>query len=131
MDSYEGPLIVAALEQQARCGADAIQIAAAVAAMWSHVEQALTPVIGMQGVAALYQRSLVLTGREHIWLSELGQGLPLGIYLAALKEALSVRDSTEAAHAGGELLQTFYALVAGLIGQSLTRRLLRSLWQAS
>jgi hypothetical protein len=129
MASHEGPLIVAALEHQVRDGAPATEIAATVADTWRHAEQCLTPIIGPQGMAALYKRSVVLTGRSHSWLGGLDEQVQSTVDLTALTSALAVRESAEAAQAGGELLQTFYRLVAGLIGPSLTDRLLRFMWQ--
>lgn len=132
MDSHEGPLFAAALEQQVRSGASATQIAAAVTAAWRYAEQCLTPVIGRQGVAALYKRSLLLTGRSCAGLAGLHEGVGANsVDLTTLTSALAVQKSAEAAQAGGELLQTFYGLVASLIGPSLTHRLLRFMWQTS
>ena len=129
MDSQDGPLVAAALEHRVRDGAPATHIAAAVADTWRHAEQCLSPVIGPQGVAALYRRSLALTGQSHPWLASLNDQVQAGVDLTALTSALAARESAEAAQAGGELLQTFYGLVAGLIGPSLTHRLLRFMWQ--
>ena len=42
-------------------GADAEQLADAIVAMWLEIDQALHPIIGHRGVAALYNRSLHLT----------------------------------------------------------------------
>ena len=129
MDSYEGPLIAAALEHQVRGGAPAAQIAGAVAATWLHAEECLTPIIGSQGVAVLYKRSLLLTGRSHAWLHGLHEDVTSSVDLAALTAVLAQQESTDAARAGGELLQTFYGLMNSLIGASLTHRLLRFMWQ--
>jgi hypothetical protein len=130
MDSHDGPLIAAALEHQVRSGAPATQIAGAVAATWRHAEQCLTPVLGPQGVAALYKRSLLLTGRAYPWLAGLHDSVSSSVDLSPLTSALAARQSAEAAQAGGELLQTFYGLVVGLIGPSLTHRLLRFMWES-
>jgi hypothetical protein len=129
MDSHEGPSIAAALEHQVRSGAPATQIAGAVAATWRHAEESLTPVLGPRGMAALYKRSLVLTGRSHPWLAGLAEGASTTVDLAALTGAMTQQESNDAALAGGELLQTFYGLVNSLIGPSLTHRLLRFMWQ--
>lgn len=129
MDSHEGPLIAAALEHQVRSGAPAAQIAAAVAATWRHAEECLTPIIGSQGMAALYKRSLLLTGRSHYWLADLHQEPTGSLDLTALTTLLARQESSDAARAGGELLETFYGLVNGLIGASLTHRLLRFMWK--
>ena len=128
MDSQEGTLI-ALLEQKVGRGVSAAQVAATVAAMWRHAEEGLVPVIGPQGVVALYQRSLLLTSRAHPWLAGLGQIVPQTVDLEGLTAALAQQESIDAARAGGELLQTFHGLVNGLIGSSLTRRLLRHMWQ--
>jgi hypothetical protein len=128
MDSHEGPLIAAALEHQVRSGAPAAQIASSVAATWRHVEESLTPIIGPQGVAALYKRSLLLTSRSHPWLAGLDERTPSTVDLTALTAAMTQQESNDAAIAGGELLQTFYGLVNSLIGASLTHRLLRFMW---
>ena len=129
MDSHEGPSIASAFDDQVRRGSSSTQIAGTVAGTWRHAEQCLTPVIGPQGVAALYKRSLLLTGRSYPWLAGLHEGVSSSVDLTPLTSALAARASAEAAQAGGELLQTFYGLVTGLIGPSLTHRLLRFMWQ--
>ncbi len=129
MDSHEAPLIAAALEHLAASGAPAAQIAGSVASTWRHVEESLTPILGPQGVVALYKRSLVLTSRSHSWLAPLVEAAPGAIDLAALTAAMTQQESNDAGRAGGELLETFYGLVNSLIGASLTHRLLRFMWQ--
>ena len=131
MASHEGPSIAAAFEHQVRSGASAGEIADAVASTWRHIEESLTPIIGPQGVAALYKRSLLVTSRSHTWLATLSAGAPNQLDIAALTAALTQRESNDAALVGSELLQTFYRLVNGLIGTSLTHRLLNFMWQIS
>jgi hypothetical protein len=129
VDSREAPLIAAALERLVDSGASPGQIADSVAATWRHVEESLTPILGPQGVTALYKRSLVVTARSHPWLAGLPEGPPNTVDLAALTATMMEQESKEAARTGGELLQTFYGLVNSLIGASLTHRLLRFMWQ--
>ena len=129
MDNHPAPAIAAALDHQVRAGAPATQIAGAVAATWRHAEECLTPILGPQGVTALYRRSLLLTSQSHLWLTGLLEGVPTTVDLAALTAAMAEQESNDAAQAGGELLQTFYSLVTSLIGASLTHRLLRFMWQ--
>ena len=50
-------------------GADAEQVADAIVAIWLEIDQALNPIIGHRGVAALYNRSLNLTAAAHPWLA--------------------------------------------------------------
>jgi hypothetical protein len=95
------------------------------------VDEALTPIIGQRGVAALYRRSLYLSGAVHPWLSNTYEGVQPGMDLGALRSVLALQSSAAVADAGSHLLQTFYDLVATLIGPSLTARLLRSVWATS
>jgi hypothetical protein len=109
-------------------GADSAQIADAVALTWSEIDAALTPVIGQRGVAALYIRSLYLVRSAHPWLASADDGAQTAIDLARLKSVLAQQSSSDAAAGGGALLQTFYDLLASLVGRSLTERMLRSIW---
>ena len=117
------------LAQRAAEGADAAQIAEAVASTWKKIDAALSPIIGHGSVAVLYMRSLHLIDPAHPWLADMHQGVQTTIDLAALKSILARQDSETAAAAGGALLQTFYELLASLVGPSLTERLLRSVWE--
>lgn len=108
----------------------AAQIADAVVATWKKIDAALSPIIGHGSVAVLHMRSLHLIDPAHPWLADMHQGVQTTIDLAALKAILAQQDSeTAAATAGGALLQTFYELLASLVGPSLTERLLRSVWE--
>lgn len=99
--------------------------------MWQKIDTALTPIIGRGSVAVLYLRSLRLVEPAHPWLAGLHQDAKPGIDMAGLKSLLSQQDSETAAVAGGELLQTFYELLASLVGPSLSERLLHSVWEES
>jgi hypothetical protein len=90
-------------------------------------EAALGPIIGLQSVGAVYQRSLYLTRTEHPWLAlacgEWTQTDPLLV----LKKTVSrqpLHSATTAVHA---LLRTFRKLLNHLIGPALTGRLLHDL----
>lgn len=48
-----------------------------------------------------------------------------------MKSEFAQQSSADAASAGSVLLQTFYDLLASLVGLSLTERLLRSVWANS
>ena len=119
------------LVQRAAEGADAAQIADAVVATWKRIDAALAPIIGQGSVAVLYMRSLHLIDAAYPWLADMqqGDGVHVTVDLAALRAILALQDSAAAAAAGGALLQTFYELLASLVGPSLTERLLRSVWE--
>lgn len=120
----------APLAHRVGAGADAAQLAAAVFAIWAELDDALTPILGPRGVAALYQRSLHLAAQAHPWLAAPNEDDPPAVGPAALQSALSRQSSGAAAAGGSAFLQTFHELLASLVGHSLTVRLLRSVWAA-
>jgi len=109
-------------------GADAEQVADAILAVWQEIDEALNPIIGHRGVAALYKRSLNLTAARYPWLAAGQQGVLAAVDLGALKAALAQRAPAEAAVGGRALLQSFHTLLCSLVGASLTDRLLVSVW---
>lgn len=109
-------------------GADATQVADAVAAVWSDIDQALHPIIGQRGVLALYNRSLKLAAARHPWLADGHPGALAAIDASALHAALARQQPAEALAAGQALLVGFRELLSSLIGASLTDRLLGSVW---
>ena len=111
--------------------ADAGQIVEAIVATWQEINAALTPIIGAGGLAALYKRSLYLTGAAHPWLAGAHEGAQTDMDLAPLKAVLRQQSSANVAAGGDALLQTFHALLVSLVGPSLTDRLLRSVWANS
>ncbi|MGZ5797684.1 MAG: hypothetical protein ACXWJG_12290 [Caldimonas sp.] len=128
MHPPKSPPIDAALAHRAREGADASQIAGAVAERWQRAEDALAQIIGKRGVAALYKRSLHVAARSHASLTGLHLDVHDNADPAALVSALSRESNVDAAAAGGALLQTFSELLASLVGASLAERLLRPAW---
>ena len=112
-------------------GANAEQVADAIVAIWLEIEQALQPIIGRRGVAALYNRSLHLTAVAYPWLAIDQPAVPAAVDPSGLRAALVQQTVAEAAVGGSALLQTFHELLASLVGASLTDRLLRSVWTPS
>ena len=117
--------IEAALAQLVASGADSGSVADAACSVCQGIAAVLSPIVGQQGVAALYRRSLHLTRAQHPTLSALNE-LNDPADFVALREALSRQTSTNAAAASGALLITFHDLLSSLIGPSLTERLLGS-----
>ena len=112
-------------------GADAEQVADAIVAIWLEIDQALHPIIGHRGVAALYNRSLHLTAVAYPWLAIDQPAVPAAVDPAGLRSALVQQAAAEAAAGGSALFLTFHELLASLVGTSLTGRLLRSVWTHS
>ena len=128
MHSDPSDEIAAFLARHAGSGASAAQVAESVAATCRDIEDALTPIVGARGVAALFHRSVHVAAQTHAWLKEIEVGLPASVDLHALTALLSRQSVADAAAGGGLLLHTFHELLASLIGASLTSRLLRSAW---
>lgn len=106
-------------------GADSARIAEMAFALWGRVQSALAPIIGQRGFAALFKRSLLLASAAHGPLADVAAAADSPDSLAALRATLAGQSSTNAVAAHGALLQTFCDLLAGLIGESLTERLLQ------
>jgi hypothetical protein len=108
--------------------ATAGQVAVALGAMWHELDAALSPIIGPRGVGALGQRSLHLAAASHAWLAVSPSNGSAMLDVSVLMPLLAQRSSDEAAAAAGCFLESFHALLASLIGPSLTERLLRPVW---
>ena len=116
--------MVAPLDIRSRDRPNGTAVADAAVAQWRAVVAALAPIIGSHGVAALYYRSLHLAAKVHPWLAhERGADAP-PIDLVALRSLVAGRDAASAAEGSDFLLRTFMELLAGLVGVSLTERLL-------
>ena len=115
----------ARLAQLAADGAEAPRIADSAVAMWRDINAALTPIIGQRGVAALFKRSLFLTGAAHASLAATLDDVDALGSVVALRATLEQQSSAAAIATNGALLQTFSDLLINLIGESLTERLLQ------
>lgn len=120
--------IAATLDAAVLAGASSEEVATLVAAAVRGIDGALAPVIGSRGVAALFRRSLHLSRPEQPWLPATADGNESSLDLASLTSALATRTSAEAASGGAAVLDRFFSLLASLIGDPLTERLLRPIW---
>lgn len=130
-ETQDSPGWAAPLADWLRDGANTEQVADAVVSIWTEIDRALYPIIGHRGVAALYNRSLSLTAVAHPWLGIGHQGVLAAVDPSALKAALRQQSAAEATAGGNALFQSFQALLASLVGPSLTNRLLRPVWAHS
>jgi hypothetical protein len=103
-------------------------VAAAFVDIRLEIDQALQPIIGDRGVAALFNRSLSLSSAGFPWLAQGPAGVLAGADPASLNALLAAQPAREAAAGGNALLQSFDELLASLVGRSLTDRLLGSVW---
>lgn len=128
MGSPEAGSIQAFLAQRVREGASASQIAETVVSTWQRISDALAPVIGQRGVAALYKRSIHLTIPGNPWIAACTGSMPDTMDLSVLRTVLARQAGVEAASGGGALLAALRELVGTLIGPKLTEQLLASVW---
>ena len=105
--------------QPAAAGSDWIQ-------PWRRIAQQLCPLIGDSGFCALFGRALHLVGPEHAWLAPQQSCRAPDQLFAALEERMAGVDAGRAAAANDTLLRTFTQLLATLIGEALTQRILSS-----
>lgn len=86
--------------------------------------EALSPIIGQGGVAALYMRTVHLACAQYPWLSAVYEAsLPAGDF-TALRAAMAGQFSAQATAAHDSMMQSLHELLHSLIGASLTARLL-------
>ena len=105
---------------------EASQTATALLSIWADIAVALQPVVGIQGVAALYDRSISLTARAHGWIADARTGADTVADLAALRTAVTRQTPVDAMAGADELLHNFYDVLVSLIGSLLSDQLLRS-----
>jgi hypothetical protein len=107
---------------------DADATAEATAATWRLVATQLTPVIGARGLDVLFNRALHQTSVEFPWLAMAVDRGGSASPLPSLMLCLTGQLASSAAEASYTLLLTFTELLAALIGESLTTRLLAPAW---
>ncbi|WP_399507105.1 hypothetical protein [Xanthomonas translucens] len=91
---------VAALARQAAAGTEASVVAASVAATWRQIEQALAPILGARGVAALFKRALFLTKGGFPWLHDAFVAIEASSEHNALEHFSRGAEPTKRCHCG-------------------------------
>jgi hypothetical protein len=121
--------IRATLARHAGDAPDPNAIAAATLTTWHQMAARLTPVIGVRGGDVLFGRALHLTTAAFPWLDMAGARADQAALLASLQARLAGQETAAVgAAAAAALLATFTELLATLIGESLTERLLGPVW---
>jgi len=129
--SEESRRIVASLAHRVGPNADIEKVAHAIISTLQDMGAALTGIIGQQGVAALYRRSLHLSTSTHPRLASTYDSVQGSMDLTALSSVLAEQSEADALFFGEVLLTTYYELLTTLIGPSLTVRLLSGVWEPS
>ena len=105
-------------------------VADAVLDIWKQMAARLEPVVGARGVDVLFGRALQLTSKEFPWLKTSADSGNSAASLSSIRDCLEARDKDVAAEVGLALIAGFTELLAGLIGEPLTDRLLGTVWGA-
>ncbi|WP_085315557.1 hypothetical protein [Derxia lacustris] len=118
-----------ALARLLAAGADAPAVAAQGCALWRRAAAALLPIIGRQGVAALFRRSLLQARADWPLLAGVHDAAAEPLDFSGLLDALALATPADAARAQVALFDAFCTLLASLIGSALTDRLLLPVWE--
>ena len=109
---------------------NAAAIAEATASTWRLVAETLASVIGARGLDVLFSRALHQTSATFRWLEVAEDRGGSAGSLPGLMACLTGQHTSTAAEASYTLLVTFTELLATLIGESLTTRLLGPVWDS-
>ena len=104
---------------------DAPDIANAITLVWNRIDLALRPIIGKRGVDALFRRCVDLSVPTYPWIAVLSADMLSSMDLEALRDVLSRQEPIHLTAASDAMLTQFHAMLAELIGLSLTERLLQ------
>ncbi|MDO8654460.1 MAG: hypothetical protein Q7R66_19995 [Undibacterium sp.] len=96
--------------------------------LWQRLAVELISIIGADGFDSLFARSAHLNGVAFPWLLLSHSSQQSHARFTGLKISLESRESNEAIVASTALLITFIDILALLIGELLTTRILRSAW---
>ena len=96
--------------------------------VWVDLAAHLTPLIGEAGFCALYGRAARLAAPSDHWPAAVNGARSMDALLLSIKNNLASIEPDRAGAANLALLDSFTKLLAGLIGDGLTTRLLKSAW---
>ena len=108
---------------------DAERVATAMVSICEEISAALSPILGQQGVTALYERSVYRAAVAHPWLAVAGKGLQTPLGVEAFRPVFAQQSSDRAAAGGVAFLTAFSELLSSLIGLALAEQLLQSIWK--
>ncbi len=104
------------------------KIADSAIILWEQMAAQIISIVGVEGFNSLFARSAFLTQSTFPWLSASLLSPQNDHRFEALKTSLEGQTSAQASAANSLLLLTFTDILASLIGEQLTTRILRSAW---
>lgn len=115
-------LIERLMAQRTEKGADA------AITLWEQMATQIISIVGEDGFNSLYARSVFLAQPTFPWLTPSALSQPNDQRFAELKKGLEEQTPSQAREANSLLLLTFTGILAALIGEPLTTRILCSAW---
>lgn len=100
------------------------QLADALALTLEDIRAVITPILGPLAVTALYRRCLHLCAAKHPCFESLHKNEDCSMNPSSVRAMLAQLSNTDDLQLGDELINTFYTLLASLIGPSLTEQLM-------
>ena len=104
------------------------KVADAALSLWEQMAAQIISIVGEGGFNSLYARSVFLTQLTFPWLAASALSPQAEHRFAQLKISFEGQTPAEASAANSLLLITFTDILAALIGEQLTTRILRSAW---
>jgi hypothetical protein len=96
--------------------------------LWAQMAAKIISIVGEGGFNSLYARSLFLATSHHAWLASGALSPQTGQRFSELKKCLEGQTPALAVAGTTLLLITFTDILASLIGEKLTVRILQSAW---
>lgn len=103
-------------------------VADAAINLWEQMATQIISIVGVDGFNSLYARSVFLAQPTFPWLTTSSLSQPNDQRFAELKNGLEGQTPSQAREANSLLLLTFTGILAALIGEPLTTRILFSAW---
>lgn len=104
------------------------KVADAAITLWAQMATQIISIVGEDGFNSLYARSVFLAQPTFPWLTPSALSQPNDQRFAELKKALEGQTPSQAREANSLLLRTFTGILAALIGEPLTTRILCAAW---
>lgn len=104
------------------------KVADAAIDLWEQMATQIISIVGEDGFNSLYARSVFLAQPTFPWLTASSVAQQNDQRFAELKKGLEGQTPSQAREANSLLLLTFTGILAALIGEPLTTRILCSAW---
>ena len=104
------------------------KVADAAINLWEQMATQIISIVGEEGFKALFARSVFLAQPTFPWLAASSLSQQTDQRFAELKKALEGQTPAQACEANTLLLLTFTDILAALIGEPLTTRILWTAW---